>query len=99
MAPRANFMCGTCNEDYELPVTAKQCPICAGQIDRLYDQVNIAPGLSTTRAVEKMAQPVADAKDKIEAHRETREKQERELKDRVEQAVPQMNSRGVFQGI
>jgi hypothetical protein len=92
-------MCETCHEDYELPIAAKQCPICAGQITRLYDQVNVATGLATSKAVDRLTQPVADAKDKIESHRETREQQERELKDRVEQAVPQMNSRGVFQGI
>lgn len=98
MAPRANFMCDQCHEDYELPISAKQCPICAGEIVRLYDQVNVAMGLATTKAVERMNQPVADAKDKIADQRETREKQDLELKDRVGHAIPELNKQPAFQG-
>jgi hypothetical protein len=91
MAPRANFVCQTCVEDFELPVTAKQCPICAGQIDRLFDQVNVATGLAVTKAVEKMERPHREAKDTILGNRSAAESRERELKDRVEQAMPEVN--------
>jgi|SRR6266436_764604 len=91
MAPRANFMCETCHEDYELPIAAKQCPICAGEITRLFDQVNIATGLSISKQVDKLAQPYADQKDQIDNQRDERAKNEKELTDRVQHAMPQVN--------
>ena len=91
MAPRANFLCETCHEDYELPIAARQCPICAGQITRLYDQVNVATGLATSRSVDRLTQPYADAKAQTESTREDAAKRDRELTDRVEHAMPQVN--------
>ncbi len=91
MAPRANFMCETCHEDYELPLAAKQCPICAGQITRLFDAVNVATGLSISKQVDRLAQPYADAKDQLANQRETAAKNEKELTDRVEHAMPEVN--------
>ena len=93
MAPRANFLCTTCNEDYELPIAAKQCPICAGQIDRLYDQVNVATGLGVSKAVERMSQPIADQKTAIASQRSDAAARDKELKDRVEHAMPEVNRR------
>jgi soluble cytochrome b562 len=84
-------MCETCHEDYELPVSAKKCPICAADIVRLFDAVNVATGLSISKAVDKMAQPYADAKDHIANAREQTAKNDRELKDRIEHAMPQVN--------
>jgi len=84
-------MCETCHEDYELPIAAKQCPICAGQITRLYDQVNVATGLATSKAVDKLTQPYADAKIAKESGREDAAKRDRELTDRIEHAMPQVN--------
>ncbi len=91
MAPRANFICETCHEDYELPIAARQCPICAGEIIRLFDAVNVATGLSISKQVDKLAQPYADKKDQIENQRDARAKNEKDLTDRVEHAMPQVN--------
>ena len=91
MAPRANFLCEKCKEDYELPVGARKCPICAAKLVRLYDQVNVATGLATSNAVDKMTQPYADAKIATESKREDAAKRDRELVDRVEHAMPQVN--------
>jgi hypothetical protein len=92
-------MCETCHEDYELPIAARQCPICAGEITRLFDKVNIATGLSISRQVDKMAQPYADQKDQIDNQREGRAKNEKELTARVEHAMPQVNQRLQQQGM
>jgi hypothetical protein len=91
MAPRANFVCQTCVEDYELPVTAKKCPICAGEITRLFDQVNIATGMSVSKGAEKLTQPYIEAKQNIANDRAAAVSRDRELKDRVEQAMPEVN--------
>ena len=93
MAPRANFLCEKCKEDYELPVGAKKCPICAAKLVRLFDQVNVATGLATSNAVDKMTQPYADAKAATESKRDDEAQRDKELADRVEHAMPEVNRR------
>lgn len=58
MTPRANFSCNSpkCRTEdgaapvYELPVTAKRCPVCASKrLVRLFDKINVIRGASQER--------------------------------------------------
>src|SRR6266446_6814706 len=99
MSPRANFTCEKCHEDYELPVSARKCPICRAKLVRLYDQVNIATGLSVSKAAEKMTQPMLEEKDRINDRRQVAVSQEREIVDRIDHALPALTQQNAFRGI